>query len=209
MGGLFTKAADDAGRAITLFAVAAIGTFIALLMALARAPACTQEQSQPMQPVKFDHRHHVRDDGVDCLYCHSEATSTRFATVPPTSVCLGCHAQIWTKSPALEPVRAMKPIAWERVTSLPDFVYFDHHAHTKRGVGCSECHGRVDLMPQVVKAAPLTMGFCLGCHRDPAPHLRPLDRITDMEWRDDVDVGRRVMRELHVKPSTNCTGCHR
>jgi hypothetical protein len=136
------------------------------------------------QPVPFDHRHHVRDDGIDCLYCHYEAPRSKFAGVPPTSVCMGCHGQVWQESDRLAPLRASwfdgEPLHWRHVHRLPDFVYFDRSAHVGHGVGCVECHGRVDQMAAVYAVAPLTMQWCLDCHRDPDPHLRPESEITGM-----------------------------
>lgn len=194
--------------AIAAVGVAAIGTPV-VLIAWARSPYATGEQEAVDQPVKFDHRHHVRDDGVDCLYCHSGADRSRYAGLPATSVCMGCHDQIWTDSPELAPVRRSffegKPIAWQRVSRLPDFVFFDHSIHVNEGVGCVTCHGRVDQMAQVYAVAPLTMRWCLDCHRNPEPHLRPLDEITNMEWRPEGhqhDVPK-------VRSITDCTGCHR
>jgi hypothetical protein len=110
----------------------------------------------------------------------------------------------------LAPVRASvltgQPIWWRRVHSLPDFVYFDHRAHVRRGVGCVSCHGRVDQMARVYAVAPLSMQWCLDCHRDPAPHLRPLDRVSDMEW---VRGAAEVVSWQVEPPVNNCTGCHR
>ena len=185
-------------------------------IAWARTPYATGEQQPVDQPIPFDHRHHYRDDGIDCLYCHAEATRSRYAGVPSTARCMGCHAQIWVDSPNLALVRASlaegKPIPWQRVHRMPGFVYFDHHIHLAKGVGCVSCHGRVDLMAQVYAQAPLTMGWCLDCHRDPEVHLRPLDRITDMEWFPEGtprEIGRALRAELGVESRTDCTTYHR
>lgn len=182
----------------------------------ARTPYATGEQQPVEQPIKFDHRHHVRDDGIDCLYCHAGADSSSYAGVPATSVCMGCHAQIWTNSPELAPVRESyfsgRPLHWQRVSRLPDFVFFDHSIHVHKGVGCVSCHGRVDQMGQVYAAEPLTMRFCLDCHRDPQRHLRPLDAITDMDWRPSrpqEEVGRALAAQYGVRSVTHCTACHR
>jgi hypothetical protein len=105
-------------------------------------------------------------------------------------------------------------ITWQKIHDLPDFVYFDHSAHVNRGVGCVSCHGRIDRMEQVDQAEPLTMSWCLDCHRNPDPHLRPLDRITDLAWQPDDAVAHaamaaRLRRELDINPSTDCSTCHR
>jgi hypothetical protein len=179
------------------------------LIAWARSPYATGANEVLDQPVKFDHRHHVRDNGIDCLYCHSGADRSRYAGVPATSVCMGCHDQIWTDSPELAPVRRSAfegaPIAWARVSRLPDFVFFDHSSHVNKGVGCVSCHGRVDRMAQVYAAAPFTMRWCLDCHRDPEPRLRPRDEVTNMEWVPGA--GAADVEDVH--PRTDCSGCHR
>src|SRR5687768_5680633 len=153
---------------LALIAVAAIGT-PALLMAYQRTPLGTDRTIPVQQPVEFDHRHHVDDDGITCLYCHYEAERSPHAGVPPASLCMGCHAQVWSSSPLLEKVRRSyyggTPIAWRRVYDLPDFVYFDHSAHVSNGVACSSCHGGVETMGRVFRVEPLTMGWCLDCHR--------------------------------------------
>lgn len=201
--------------AIGLVAAMALGV-PAALVAWARTPYATGEGEPVVQPVKFDHRHHVRDDGIDCVYCHAGVRRSARAGVPATSVCMGCHAQIWTSSPELAPVRRSyvegTPIRWQRVTTMPDFVFFDHSVHVNHGVGCVTCHGRVDQMAQVYMAEPMTMRFCLDCHRDPDPHLRPPEAVTDMEWTpagSPREVGRAIGRELGVESIVDCTGCHR
>jgi hypothetical protein len=185
----------------------------ALPMFWVRTPYVTGEAQQVDQPVKFDHRHHSRDDGVDCLYCHENALRSPHAGVPATSRCMGCHAQIWTGSPELEVVRASffesRPISWRRVTRLPKFVFFDHSIHLAKGVGCVECHGRVDHMAEVAQARPLTMAWCLGCHREPVPHLRPPDRVTDMDYEPTMQERRKVAAAMDVRSLTSCSTCHR
>ncbi|MBX3187872.1 MAG: cytochrome c3 family protein [Labilithrix sp.] len=193
---------------MAILAAAAVG-LPALAIAWARTPYATGQNEPPPQPVKFDHRHHVRDDGIDCLYCHAEAQIAPRAGVPSTATCMGCHAQIWSDSPNLALVRASyfggEPIVWRRVTTMPDFVFFDHSIHLAKGVGCVTCHGRVDEMAQVYAVAPLTMRWCLDCHRNPTAHLRPLDAITDMEWT----AGAAYTPPSDVRPPTDCTTCHR
>ncbi len=216
MQALFAPSANSIyWLAIGSIAAAAIA-FPAALIGWARTPYATGQQDPLDQPVKFDHRHHNRDDGVDCLYCHAGAQRTPFAGVPATSLCMGCHNQVWPDSPELAPVRRSyfenRPLRWNRINSLPDFVFFDHSIHVNKGVGCVTCHGRVDHMGQVYQAEPLTMRFCLDCHREPEQHLRPLDRITDMEWkppRPQVEIGRELRAQLGVRSITDCTGCHR
>ncbi|MDB4935535.1 MAG: Molybdopterin oxidoreductase subunitprotein [Labilithrix sp.] len=213
---LFSRSANS----IYWLAIGAVATAIVglpvMLIAWARTPYATGEQQIVEQPIKFDHRHHVRDDGVDCLYCHGGATRAPYAGVPATSTCMSCHNQVWTDSPELAAVRKSyfegKPIHWRRVHRLPDFVFFDHSIHLAKGVGCVTCHGRVDRMAQVFAVAPLTMRWCLDCHRAPERHLRPLDQITAMEWTPDVPqerLGRELATQLGVRSIDDCTACHR
>ncbi len=213
---LFPPWSDTLFRICLSVAAAAIVAIPTLLILSARTPYVTHQYNPVDQPIAFDHRHHVRDDGIDCLYCHYEATRSKYAGVPPTSVCMNCHSQVWPNAERLAPVRASwfddRPLRWNRVDQLPGFVYFDHSAHVSHGVGCVECHGRVDLMGQVYAVMPLTMAWCLDCHRDPDPHLRPQSAITDMEWvpsRPLREVGAEVRRESSVDPPVTCSGCHR
>ena len=196
--------------------VAGVAGVPLLAMIVARAPYETGQHELIMQPIKFDHRHHVRDDGIDCIYCHSGANRSPYAGIPAVSVCMGCHSQIWTSSPELTRLReayfADKPIEWARVNNLPRHVFFNHSIHVAKGVGCVTCHGRVDLMGQVYQEEPLLMQWCLDCHRHPEEHLRPPDKVTDMEWAPDrpqAEVGREIATQVDIHPTTDCTGCHR
>ena len=187
-----------------------------LAMAWVRTPYMTGQDNPVMQPIKFDHRHHVRDDGIDCLFCHSGASRSAYAGIPSASLCMNCHSQVWTSSPELTRLReayfADDPIQWTRVNNLPRHVFFNHSIHLAKGVGCVTCHGRVDLMPQVYQAQTLLMQWCLDCHRNPDENLRPKSEITNMEWqpgRPQAEVGREIRAELDVHPLTDCTGCHR
>ncbi len=129
---------------------------------------------------------------------------------------MNCHARIRTTSPKLLPVRESYatglPIPWVRVHDLPDYVYFNHSAHVRRGVGCVECHGRVDTMEVVTQVHRLSMGWCLDCHRHPEPHLRPPEMVTKMDWvppGDPETYGRQLRRANNINPSTDCWTCHR
>lgn len=204
---------DTIFRIAMISAVGLVVGFPLLCMAFVRTPAYLDVREPKSQPVMFDHRHHVRDDGIDCMYCHYDAARSPSAGVPGAGLCMNCHAQIWNDSPLLEPVRRSaytgEPIEWERVHNLPDFAYFNHAAHVNRGVGCESCHGRVDFMARVYRAEPIDMGWCLDCHRDPAPHLRPPELATAMGYETGRKKGERIARKLEIDPPTDCTGCHR
>jgi hypothetical protein len=169
------------------------------------------------QPVPFSHQHHVAGLGIDCRFCHASVEVSADAGLPPTSTCMTCHSQIWTNAALLAPVRQSMarniPLTWHQVTDLPDYVYFDHGIHVAKGVGCASCHGEVAAMALTYKAQPLTMAFCLGCHRDPGPNLRPASAIYDTEWHRGADTppAAALMALYHVpdRNLTDCSLCHR
>ncbi len=214
MAALFAPWTNTATRvALIAITLAGIGV-LAAPMIYARSPFGTGQSNPLLQPVQFDHRHHVRDDGIDCRYCHGAAEHAPYAGVPATEVCLGCHNQIWNDSPLLAPVRdsasSGRPIVWQRVHSLPDFVYFDHSVHVAGGIGCVSCHGRVDQMAAVYQVAPLTMSWCIDCHRDPVPHVRPRDQITSMTWAaTGPEVTTALAAQYGTRSLTHCSTCHR
>jgi hypothetical protein len=169
--------------------------------------------------VPFSHKHHAGELGIDCRYCHSTVETSVDAGFPATHVCMTCHSQIWTNAEMLAPVRQSlaenRAIDWHRVARVPDYVYFRHDIHIAKGIGCVECHGRVDRMPLTYRAKAFEMKFCLECHRDPAPHLRPRDAVFDMDWKpppDHVVLGRKLMKLYRIRSPeqlTSCGTCHR
>ena len=215
MAALFRPWTNTAFRIALICLVGGAGALLAVPMIWVRTPNWRRQFDQVDQPVEFDHRHHVQDDGIGCLYCHKEATVSATAGIPSTDLCMGCHNQVWNKSPMLEPVRRSYfsglPIPWNRVHDVPDFVYFNHAIHVNKGVGCVTCHGRVDEMGRVFQVADLSMKWCLDCHRQPERHVRPLDRVTDMTWKsaDQATLGPYLVREYGVRSITHCTACHR
>jgi hypothetical protein len=136
---------------------------------------------------------------------------------------MSCHSQVWNESPMLAPVRESmaknQPMVWNKVHDLPDFVYFHHGIHVQKGVGCASCHGQVDEMPLVWKDKPMTMAWCLECHKNPQQFVRPKDEVFNLAWKasdegEDVTqaaLGRDLVK-LHSIPTdrlTNCSVCHR
>lgn len=170
---------------------------------------------QPVQPIPFSHRLHAGEMGIDCRYCHFNVERSSAATIPTTEVCMNCHSVVKKDSPLLKPLRdsmaSGKPIQWVKVHRLPDYAYFDHSRHIHGGVSCVVCHGRVDQMDVVHQVKPLSMGWCLDCHRNPAPNLRPASVITQMDWKADnqVAIGLKLMEEKHIHPGEDCSVCHR
>ena len=169
------------------------------------------------QPVPFSHKHHVGDDGIDCRYCHVSVGKSAFAGIPPLSTCMTCHSQLYTQQKALAPLVAAfesgVPLHWQRLYKLPDFVYFNHSIHVVKGVGCATCHGRIDEMPLTRRVAPMTMQWCLACHRAPEKFLRPPADEFSMTWhpRNQLALGKRLVREEHIDVArlTDCSVCHR
>ncbi|MDX9973587.1 MAG: cytochrome c3 family protein [FCB group bacterium] len=170
------------------------------------------------QVVPFSHEHHVSGLGLDCRYCHTSVEDSSFAGIPPTHTCMGCHSQVWTDAPMLEPVRnsyrTNTPLVWNRVHDLADFAYFNHGIHIQKGIGCVTCHGQVDQMPLMRKTNTLFMSFCVDCHRDPAKYIRPKDKVFDMAWTPDrpqSELGPELVKQYDVQTSQliDCTVCHR
>jgi hypothetical protein len=192
MASLFPRWGNTAFAVTVASAGAGVLAFMSFPMIYVRTPYGDGRGMLVEQPIMFDHRHHVRDDGIACLYCHDGAEREQHAGIPESDVCMGCHGQVWPDSSLLAPVRASyfskRPIAWRRVYDVPDFVYFHHGVHVQRGIDCARCHGRVEDMSAPSRANALTMDFCLDCHRHP-PGL--------------PDRGRALT------PLTTCTACHR
>jgi hypothetical protein len=177
----------------------------------------------PVQPVAFSHEIHAGDLGVDCRYCHNAVEKSWYSNVPASSVCMNCHNQVLKDDPKLAVVRdsyaSGKPIKWIQIHKLPDYVYFNHSVHVNRGVSCVECHGQINHMDEVHQAKALSMSFCLDCHRNPAAHLRPLDKITDLDWKwsdnpvEAADLqkanGKKFVHDWNVESMQNCSACHR
>jgi hypothetical protein len=153
---------------------------------------------------------------MDCRYCHIGVEVSAFATIPPTQTCMNCHTLIKTDSEKLAVVRdswtSGEPIQWIRIHDLPDYAYFNHSAHIHAGVGCISCHGNVAEMETVMQVKPLSMGWCLDCHRNPEMYLRPVDQVTNMKWTppdDQLILARKIIEEKKLKPPVECSGCHR
>jgi len=170
----------------------------------------------PEQPVPFSHATHAGKLGLDCRYCHTTVETAAAAAIPPTATCMNCHTQLLADSAKLAPVvesdRTGEPIPWIRVHDVPDYVYFDHSAHVSRGVSCVSCHGRIDRMERVSQVEPLSMAWCLDCHRNPEEHLRPAELVTSLGWQPEGsphELGQQIREQNNINPSTDCSTCHR
>jgi hypothetical protein len=130
---------------------------------------------------------------------------------------MNCHSQVLKDDPRLAIVRESaatgKAVPWVQVHKVPDYVYFNHSVHVNRGISCVHCHGEINKMDEVYHAKPLSMAFCLDCHRDPAPNLRPPDKITDLAWNPHQhlpkDWFQKAKQEWRVESLQNCSACHR
>ncbi|MFB3785449.1 MAG: cytochrome c3 family protein [bacterium] len=211
----FPKWANHVPTALAIFLV--IGSSYAVtLLYYGGSPRTTDVGYMPTQPVEYSHALHAGELGIDCRYCHNTVEKSAQASIPPTQTCMNCHKMIRADSQKLIPVRESyatgMPIKWVRVHDLPDYVYFNHSAHVTRGISCVSCHGRIDKMETVYQAEMLSMGWCLDCHRNPEKHLRPADKVTQLDWTPEGDpmaLGKELRRKNNINPSTDCATCHR
>ncbi len=180
------------------------------------SPKYTDIGYRPIQPIKYSHKLHAGDLGMDCRYCHFDIEYSPVANIPPTQVCMNCHSIVGIDNNLLQPVRDSWSnnvrIHWVRVHQLPDYVYFTHSAHLSAGVGCSSCHGNIAAMEVVEQKKPLSMSWCLDCHRNPTMYLRPENEITNMTWQPpagQMETALAIMAAKKIAPPTDCSGCHR
>lgn len=214
---IFSPKANTLAR-LSLVGLALLGLLLgAWLVYRSLSPYPAFAHHTPPQPVQFPHALHVGKVGIACEYCHSSVASSAYAGYPPTHTCMSCHSKVLTDSALLEPVRRSwetgTPIHWNRVNSLPDYVYFNHSVHIANGVGCSTCHGNMNKQLVAQQVRPLTMGWCLGCHRNPAPYLRPQGQIFQPDWAPPADqpaIGAQLMQayKIDTRGLTDCSTCH-
>lgn len=213
---IFPKSANAWSKGSIFAVLGLVATLGAALPLIQRSDFVTTANTFREQPVQFSHQHHVGGIGIDCRYCHTSVEVSSSAGIPPTKTCINCHSQIWSTSPYLEPVRSSfrddKPLKWLRVHDLPDFVYFNHSIHVKKGMGCETCHGRVDKMPLMRQQNSLQMEWCLNCHRNPEQFVRPRSEVFTMGYVPAVDqreLGPQLVAEYKIQSLTNCSVCHR
>jgi hypothetical protein len=219
MAQIFHRSTNFISKFSVFAGVFLAGIALTGVMFAARSPYLTNQNVTRDQPIQFSHKHHVGDDGIDCRYCHTGVESSATAGVPPTKTCMNCHSVLFNNVGYLEPVRESyrtnKSIQWVRVHRLADYVYFNHSIHVAKGVGCSTCHGTVNEMPLIFQAAPLNMGWCVDCHRNPEAVLRPADQVFNMEWKapaNQAEVGAQFAHERKIRSTadlTSCSTCHR
>ena len=208
---------------VLLVGAALAGAGVAAGVTIYLTPKYTRAGYQPVQPVPFSHKIHAGQLGVDCRYCHNGVEKSWFSNLPGASTCMNCHNQVLKDVARLAIVRDSatnnKPIPWVQVHITPDYVYFNHSVHVTRGISCVECHGRVDQMDEVRHVKSFSMSFCLDCHRDPAAHIRPTDKVTDLGWTwstngveaDNLQTveGEKLVEHMRVESLQSCSACHR
>jgi len=212
---VFGKQFDRYFRIFLAAVLMAVLGSVTLFSFVAR-PQFTEVGYSPVQPVAYSHKLHAGNLGMDCRYCHIGVEQSAHAGIPPAEVCMNCHARVKKDSPLLARVRESyesgQPIPWVRIHRLPDYVHFNHQAHVNAGVSCVSCHGRVDQMVEVRQVEPLSMAWCLDCHRNPAPFVRPPELVTRLDWqpdRDPAEIGRELIAARGINPPQNCSACHR
>lgn len=208
-------------NAFAKWTVIAGGIFIVLLATTLTVYARTSNNRVGVpveQPVAFQHNLHAGQLGIDCRYCHTSVEESAFANVPPTETCMTCHSMVRVGSPQLENVFQSwendTRLEWNRVHDLADYVYFNHSAHLNAGVGCSDCHGRVDQMSEIWKAESMTMGWCLECHRAPEERVRPRSEVFNLAYvrpANQLELGRELVTAYHINTEKlpQCSTCHR
>jgi hypothetical protein len=156
----------------------------------------------PEQPIAFPHKVHAGDNQIPCLYCHFGARTSRHAGIPSASICMNCHGMLEKQTTEIEKleeaVQLQRPIVWVKVHNLPDFVYFNHSRHVLSGVDCSNCHGQVEQMDRVQQVSPLTMGWCLDCHRK--HEGIPTESLKRATWT--------LAHDTAPTPGLDCSSCH-
>lgn len=240
MAQIFPKSMNTVAKWGILGGPLTLGAVALFLTAFYRSSYATGAYQVVDQPVPFSHQHHVGELGIHCYYCHTSAEESAYAGIPPTETCMNCHQQIWRGNDEYlgvvrDSYKTNESIVWNKLHNLPHYVYFNHSIHVAKGVGCVECHGRVDEMPLMFQTKTLLMEWCIDCHRKPAGHLRPKDEVTSMTWEiseekpvtltveengEDVlktfvnrqELGEALQGKYNVRhPSiiTNCSICHR
>ncbi len=217
---VFPKSANRLPLQIIFFLIIA-GGLVTAGVTYYFTPKYTRVGYAPVQPVPFSHALHAGQLGMDCRYCHAGVDQGPHSTLPSAQTCMNCHNTIKKDSPLLAPVRASfetgDPVPWIKVHQAPDFVYFNHAVHVNRGMSCVECHGNVTTMAEgetIAQRQPLSMAFCLECHRDPASRIRDPKDVFDLNSRRLVDQGRagdaaKLIAHMKANPPQSCSGCHR
>ncbi|MEM6329176.1 MAG: cytochrome c3 family protein [Planctomycetota bacterium] len=216
---------------MVLAGLGAGGAYAGAMLGYGTWPSVMNTGYAPDQPVPFSHKLHAGELKMDCRYCHNTVDKAAHAAVPSNNVCLNCHTGLGPDGAAVKTAvhaQSLKllnvrmsattgdPVEWERIHDLADYVYFNHSIHVNKGVGCVECHGRIDKMDVVYQDQALSMSWCIECHRNPTPRLRPKSEITNLAWKREGTLEQHIEAMeaeynggQEYKASTSCSTCHR
>jgi formate-dependent nitrite reductase cytochrome c552 subunit len=217
MSKLFPKSANKLPLQIVIY-LCVLGAIATAGASYYMTPKYTRVGYAPVQPVPYSHALHVGQLGMDCRYCHSNVDKSGFANLPTAQTCMNCHSIVKKDSPLLAPVRQSyesgEPVPWVQIHELPDFAYFNHAVHVNRGVSCVECHGQVNQMDVVTHLQPLSMSFCLNCHRNPQQFVRAPADVYNLDSapiaaQRGAAAAQAFVHDWKIKPPQSCTGCHR
>ncbi|MEN9663026.1 MAG: hypothetical protein RL324_1975 [Verrucomicrobiota bacterium] len=217
MSKIFPKSANRLPLQIIIFLVV-FGGVATAGVTYYMTPKYTRVGYAPVQPVPFSHALHAGQLGLDCRFCHSNVEKSGHSNVPTAQTCMNCHNQVKKDSALLAPVRASyetgEAVPWVWIHTTPDYVYFNHAAHVNRGVSCVECHGKINEMDVVAHAQPLSMGFCIECHRNPELRVREKADVFNLDSpriadKSGVEAGMKFIHDWKIKPPESCSGCHR
>ncbi len=169
-----------------------------------------QQGYAPTQPINFSHKLHAGMYEIECQYCHTGVTKSKNANIPSANICMNCHNSVKVASPEIQKIYAAveknRPIEWVRVHNLPDLAYFNHSQHVAVGeLECQTCHGPVEEMEVIQQYSPLTMGWCVNCHRETlvkAEGNEYYDKL--MEFHDGENAGMTV----EDIGGLECSKCH-
>jgi len=216
MSDIFPKWTNKLPLQIILGA-ALVGTVGTLGVTYYFTPKYTRVGYEPIQPVAFPHSVHADQLGIDCRYCHNGVEKSWYSNIPGPAVCMNCHNQVLATDNRLAPIRQAATnntvIPWVQIHKMPDFVYFNHSVHVTRGISCVDCHGQVNKMDEVRHEKPLSMSFCLDCHRDVKAKQGPPNLVYDLNWTPPANFakeqGTKFVHDWKVNASQNCSACHR
>ena len=217
MSKLFPKSANQLPLQIIIY-LGVLGGIATAGVNYYMTPKYTRVGYAPVQPVPFSHAKHVQEVGLDCRYCHSSVDMSGHSNVPTSQTCMNCHSVIKATSPLLAPVRESAEkgtaVPWVWIHTTPDYAYFNHSIHLNRGISCVECHGKINEMDTVTHMQPLSMAFCIECHRDPGGRMRDPKDVFNLDSKTLADQGRikdavSYLHDWKVQPPQSCSGCHR
>jgi hypothetical protein len=177
-----------------------------------------QENYAPDQPIKFSHKVHAGENGIDCMYCHTTVEQGKSAGIPATNLCMNCHVLIreGTNSGKFEIAKVVdaaengKPVVWNRIHNLPEHVFFSHAAHVGSGkLDCAQCHGPVEEMDLMKQHSELSMGWCINCHRETQVDFANNGYYEHHEkLKDEIKSGKRESVTANDIGANDCMRCH-